>query len=90
LKGLSGGEVIVFPPKDCPEDFKSELNIIAGNVVLYGATSGKVFLRGQTAERFAVRNSGAVAVIEVRLFYFCFCTLTSDFNLSMVKTESSN
>ncbi|XP_064627288.1 uncharacterized protein LOC135487499 [Lineus longissimus] len=63
-KGLSGGEIIVFPPKDAPADFKSELNIIAGNVVMYGATSGKVFLRGQTAERFAVRNSGAIAVTE--------------------------
>ena len=48
-----------------PEEFKSENNIIVGNVVLYGATSGKAFFRGQAAERFCVRNSGAVAVCEV-------------------------
>ena len=47
-------------------EFKSEDNIIVGNVVLYGATSGKAFFRGQTAERFCVRNSGATAVCEVR------------------------
>ncbi|ESO94104.1 hypothetical protein LOTGIDRAFT_239527 [Lottia gigantea] len=63
-KGLSGGEIIIFPPKDMPSDFKSENNIIVGNVCLYGATSGKAFFRGQTAERFCVRNSGAVAVCE--------------------------
>ncbi len=47
------------------EDFKSEDNIIVGNVVLYGATAGKAFFRGQSAERFCVRNSGATAVVEV-------------------------
>ena len=65
---------MVFPPKDSPKNFKSDLNIIAGNVVLYGATSGKCFLRGQTAERFAVRNSGAIAVTEVKsLFLLQLC-----------------
>ena len=61
-KGLSGGRVIVYPPTE--SQFKAEDNIIAGNVVLYGATSGEVFLRGIAAERFAVRNSGASAVVE--------------------------
>lgn len=64
-KGLSGGEVVVYPPKNCVEGYESECNIIVGNVCLYGATSGKAFFRGQTAERFCVRNSGAVAVCEV-------------------------
>jgi glutamate synthase (NADPH/NADH) len=63
-KGLSGGEVIVYPPKNMRPDFKSEENIIVGNVCLYGATSGKAFIRGIAAERFCVRNSGATAVIE--------------------------
>ncbi|CAG0889586.1 unnamed protein product [Darwinula stevensoni] len=63
-KGLSGGEVVIFPPKDMGEDFKSEENVIAGNVCLYGATSGKAFFRGVVAERFCVRNSGAFAVVE--------------------------
>uniref|UniRef100_A0A914W3F6 glutamate synthase (NADH) n=1 Tax=Plectus sambesii TaxID=2011161 RepID=A0A914W3F6_9BILA len=61
-KGLSGGNVIVYPPKDAT--FKSEENVIVGNVVLYGATSGKAFFRGLAAERFCVRNSGATAIIE--------------------------
>ncbi len=61
-KGLSGGTVIVFPPKT--SNFASEENVIAGNVILYGATSGKAFIRGLVAERFCVRNSGAVAVVE--------------------------
>jgi len=61
-KGLSGGKVIVYPPE--VSQFKPEENIIAGNVVLYGATSGEVYLRGVAAERFAVRNSGARAVVE--------------------------
>ena len=56
-KGLSGGRVIVYPPREAT--FKAEENIIAGNVVLYGATSGEVFLRGIAGERFCVRNSGA-------------------------------
>jgi len=61
-KGLSGGRVIVYPPKE--SGFTPEKNIIVGNVVLYGATSGEAFFRGRAAERFCVRNSGARAVIE--------------------------
>ncbi|XP_071114158.1 uncharacterized protein [Haliotis cracherodii] len=63
-KGLSGGELVIYPPKDMPASFKSENNIVVGNVCLYGATSGKAFFRGQAAERFCVRNSGAIAVCE--------------------------
>lgn len=63
-KGLSGGKVVVYPPKDAPNEFKSEENIIVGNVCLYGATTGKVFIRGIASERFCVRNSGATAVVE--------------------------
>ncbi|XP_055950740.1 uncharacterized protein LOC129984806 isoform X1 [Argiope bruennichi] len=63
-KGLSGGTVVVYPSSRLPQDFKSEENIIVGNVCLYGATSGKAFFRGIAAERFCVRNSGAIAVIE--------------------------
>jgi len=61
-KGLSGGRLIVYPPRQAP--FKAEENIIIGNVCLYGATSGEAFIRGIAAERFAVRNSGANAVVE--------------------------
>ncbi len=61
-KGLSGGRLVIRPPEDSP--FAAEDNIVAGNVVLYGATGGEVFLRGQVGERFCVRNSGAVAVVE--------------------------
>ena len=61
-KGLSGGRVIIYPPK--VSSFTAEENIIVGNVVLYGATSGEAFFRGRAAERFCVRNSGAHAVIE--------------------------
>uniref|UniRef100_A0A1S6KZN6 Glutamate synthase [NADH] n=2 Tax=Nilaparvata lugens TaxID=108931 RepID=A0A1S6KZN6_NILLU len=61
-KGLSGGEVVIYPPKCSP--FQSDGNVIVGNVCLYGATSGKAFFRGIAAERFSVRNSGAVAVVE--------------------------
>ena len=61
-KGLSGGRIIVHPPKAA--NFVAENNVIAGNVILYGATAGEVFLRGQVGERFAVRNSGAIAVVE--------------------------
>lgn len=61
-KGLSGGRIIIYPPKKSV--FKPEDNIIVGNVVLYGATSGYAFFRGRAAERFCVRNSGAHAVIE--------------------------
>ncbi|XP_022089869.1 putative glutamate synthase [NADPH] isoform X1 [Acanthaster planci] len=63
-KGLSGGTVVVFPPKDMPADFKTEENIIVGNVCLYGATRGTAYFRGVAAERFCVRNSGATAVCE--------------------------
>jgi glutamate synthase (NADPH/NADH) large chain len=61
-KGLSGGRVIVYPPK--ASTFAAEDNILVGNVCLYGATMGEAFFRGRAAERFAVRNSGAFAVIE--------------------------
>ena len=61
-KGLSGGRVVVYPPKE--STFEAEENFIVGNVVLYGATSGKAFFRGQAAERFCVRNSGALTVVE--------------------------
>ncbi len=61
-KGLSGGRLVVRPPEGSP--FAAEEQIIAGNVILYGATGGEVFIRGQVGERFCVRNSGAVAVVE--------------------------
>jgi len=61
-KGLSGGKIIIYPPRE--STFKAEENIIAGNVNLYGATSGEAYIRGIAAERFAVRNSGASAVVE--------------------------
>ena len=61
-KGLSGGRIIVAPPEGSP--FAAEENIIAGNVILYGATGGEMFLAGVVGERFCVRNSGAVAVVE--------------------------
>ena len=61
-KGLSGGLVVVYPPKKA--SFPSEQNIIVGNVSLYGATGGEVFLRGLAGERFCVRNSGVTAVVE--------------------------
>ncbi|QFY42822.1 glutamate synthase large subunit [Candidatus Methylospira mobilis] len=61
-KGLSGGRIAIFPPEDCP--IKAEENIIAGNTALYGAISGECYLRGVAGERFAVRNSGAIAVVE--------------------------
>ncbi|UXA17907.1 glutamate synthase large subunit [Mycobacterium sp. SMC-4] len=63
-KGLSGGRIVVRPPDTAPSDYVAEDNIIAGNVILFGATSGQMFLRGQVGERFAVRNSGAHAVVE--------------------------
>ena len=63
-KGLSGGRIVVRPADDRHEDFVPEDNIIAGNVILYGATAGEVYLRGVVGERFAVRNSGATAVVE--------------------------
>jgi glutamate synthase domain-containing protein 3 len=61
-KGLSGGFIAVRPPKAAT--FKAEENIIVGNVALYGATGGEAFIRGVAGERFAVRNSGAHAVVE--------------------------
>ena len=61
-KGLSGGKLIVYPPKGT--NFKQDENIIIGNVALYGATSGKAFINGVAGERFCVRNSGALAVVE--------------------------
>jgi glutamate synthase domain-containing protein 2/glutamate synthase domain-containing protein 1/glutamate synthase domain-containing protein 3 len=61
-KGLSGGKLVVYPPKESP--FLPEENILVGNVVLYGATSGEAYFNGMAGERFAVRNSGATAVVE--------------------------
>ncbi len=61
-KGMSGGEVIIFPPRSA--SFRAEENVIVGNTVLYGATGGRLFVAGRAGERFAVRNSGAVAVVE--------------------------
>jgi glutamate synthase (NADPH/NADH) large chain len=61
-KGLSGGRIVVRP--DRAARFEAEEQIIAGNVICYGATSGQIFLRGQVGERFCVRNSGATAVVE--------------------------
>lgn len=61
-KSLSGGTIVITPPEESP--FESHLNVIVGNVCLYGATSGKAFFRGIAAERFCVRNSGAIAVVE--------------------------
>ena len=61
-KGLSGGRLVVYPPKNA--GFAAEENILIGNVVLYGATSGEAFFSGVAGERFAVRNSGATAVVE--------------------------
>lgn len=61
-KGLSGGVIVLYPPRQ--SRFESHLNVIAGNVCLYGATSGRAYMRGIASERFAVRNSGAIAVVE--------------------------
>jgi glutamate synthase (NADPH) large chain len=61
-KGLSGGRIVLRPSSDAP--FLAEENIIAGNVILYGATDGEAFIRGVVGERFCVRNSGATAVVE--------------------------
>lgn len=61
-KGLSGGKIAIYPPKE--SQFKPEENILIGNVCLYGATSGEAYFRGVAAERFCVRNSGASAVVE--------------------------
>jgi glutamate synthase domain-containing protein 3 len=61
-KGLSGGRVIIYPPRE--STFAAEDNVLIGNVALYGATAGRAFFRGRSAERFCVRNSGARAVVE--------------------------
>lgn len=61
-KGLSGGKIVVTAPQE--STFKPEENIIAGNTILYGATSGEVYINGVVGERFCVRNSGAIAVVE--------------------------
>ena len=63
-KGLSGGRISILPPARSSKDFRAEDNIIAGNTGLYGATSGEMFINGKVGERFGVRNSGAIAVIE--------------------------
>ena len=63
-KGLSGGRISILPPTRRSIDFKAEENIIAGNTGLYGATSGELYINGKVGERFGVRNSGAIAVIE--------------------------
>src|SRR5690606_36365353 len=61
-KGLSGGRLIIYPPRE--SSFRAEDNVLIGNVALYGATAGRAFFRGRSAERFCVRNSGARAVVE--------------------------
>ena len=63
-KGLSGGRISILPPRGSNAEFHAEDNIIAGNTGLYGATSGELYVNGQVGERFGVRNSGAIAVIE--------------------------
>jgi len=63
-KGLSGGRIVLRPSDAAPKGYIAEDNIIGGNVILFGATSGEVFIRGTVGERFAVRNSGAHAVVE--------------------------
>jgi glutamate synthase (NADPH/NADH) large chain len=63
-KGLSGGRISILPPARSGENFHAEDNIIAGNTGLYGATSGELYINGKVGERFGVRNSGAIAVIE--------------------------
>ncbi|NOS88277.1 MAG: glutamate synthase large subunit [Methylococcaceae bacterium] len=61
-KGMSGGRIAIYPPKDCP--INASENIIVGNTVLYGAISGECYFNGVAGERFAVRNSGAITVVE--------------------------
>ncbi|MGW4631432.1 glutamate synthase large subunit [Nocardia sp. NPDC004415] len=63
-KGLSGGHIVVRPALTAPEGFVAEDNIIAGNVIMFGATSGRILINGVAGERFGVRNSGATAVVE--------------------------
>ena len=61
-KGLSGGKIIIYPPREA--SFKAEDNVIIGNVAFFGATGGKAFVSGRAGERFCVRNSGATVVVE--------------------------
>lgn len=68
---------VIAPPKE--STFESHLNVIVGNVCLYGATCGKAFFRGIAAERFCVRNSGVTAVVEV-LFWICRLSLDEEIN----------
>ncbi len=63
-KGLSGGRISILPPSRLNSDYVAEENIIAGNTGLYGATSGELYVNGRVGERFGVRNSGAIAVVE--------------------------
>jgi glutamate synthase (NADPH) large chain len=63
-KGLSGGKLVVRPPEQSHPKLVAEENVVAGNVILYGATAGEVYIRGVVGERFCVRNSGATAVVE--------------------------
>ncbi len=63
-KGMGGGEIIIRPPRDVAGDFATHENVILGNAVLYGATAGRLFAAGRAGERFCVRNSGAIAVVE--------------------------
>jgi glutamate synthase (NADPH/NADH) large chain len=63
-KGLSGGRIVLRPSQSAPAGYVAEDNIIGGNVILFGATSGEAFIRGTVGERFAVRNSGVHAVVE--------------------------
>ena len=63
-KGLSGGRITLQPPSNASPNFVAEENVIAGNVILYGATAGEAYIRGVVGERFCVRNSGATAVVE--------------------------
>src|SRR5207253_7380456 len=61
-KGLSGGRIVIYPPKESP--LIPEENILVGNTVMYGAITGEAYFRGVAGERFCVRNSGATAVVE--------------------------
>ena len=63
-KGLSGGRIAILPPSRSNDGFRAEDNIIAGNTGLYGATAGELYVNGKVGERFGVRNSGAIAVVE--------------------------
>ncbi|EYB22189.1 hypothetical protein FG05_01433 [Fusarium graminearum] len=84
-KGLSGGRLIIYPPRSAV--FKSEENILIGNTCLYGATTGTCFFRGVAAERFAVRNSGATAVVEGVGDHGCEYMTGGRLNGEMVETS---